>query len=94
MRVRSRVAMREVVERLSTTAAAPLAAQPNAGRPREVEGRTLYMSSPEFVASYARRFTRAGVTLVGGCCGTTPDHIRAIKTVVDGASCEDKTDKL
>ena len=88
------VAMLEVVERLSTTAAAPLAAQPNAGRPREVEGRTLYMSSPEFVASYARRFTRAGVTLVGGCCGTTPDHIRAIKTVVGGASCEDKTDKL
>jgi 5,10-methylenetetrahydrofolate reductase len=59
-----------------------LAAQPNAGRPREIEGRNLYLCSPDYMASYARRFINAGVRLVGGCCGTTPDHIRAIKTAV------------
>ena len=56
-----------------------LAAQPNAGKPREIEGRNLYLCSPEYMASYARRFINTGVRLVGGCCGTTPEHIRAIK---------------
>ena len=74
--------MLEIVERLSNAVSVPLAAQPNAGLPREVEGRTLYLSSPEFVAAYARRFAAAGVRLVGGCCGTTPDHIRHIKGAV------------
>jgi len=59
-----------------------LSAQPNAGKPREIEGRNLYLCSPDYMASYARRFINAGVRLVGGCCGTTPDHIRAIKTAV------------
>src|SRR5438067_7473356 len=59
-----------------------LAAQPNAGKPREIEGRHLYLCSPDYMASYARRFINAGVRLVGGCCGTTPDHIRAIKAAV------------
>ena len=54
-----------------------LSAQPNAGRPREIEGRNIYLCSPEYMASYARRFINSGVRLVGGCCGTTPDHIRA-----------------
>lgn len=88
------VTMLEVIDRLAGFAEAPLAAQPNAGRPREVEGRTLYLSSPEFVASYARRFASAGAKLVGGCCGTTPDHIRAIKAAVGVACCEVQTDKL
>ena len=57
-------------------------AQPNAGKPREIEGRNLYLCSPEYMASYARRFINSGVRLVGGCCGTTPDHIRAIKIAV------------
>ena len=59
-----------------------LSAQPNAGRPREVEGRNIYLCSPEYMASYARRFINNGVRLVGGCCGTTPDHIRQIKAAV------------
>ena len=56
-----------------------LSAQPNAGRPREIEGRNIYLWSPEYMASYARRFIGNGVRLVGGCCGTTPEHIRQIK---------------
>lgn len=74
--------MLETIERMATVTNARLATQPNAGRPRDVEGRNIYLSSPEYMASYARRFIVAGVRLVGGCCGTTPEHIRHIKLAV------------
>ena len=74
--------MLETIERMSTITRARLAAQPNAGLPRDVEGRNIYLSSPEYIASYARRFITHGVRLVGGCCGTTPEHIRQIKIAV------------
>jgi homocysteine S-methyltransferase len=61
-----------------------LSAQPNAGKPRDVEGRNIYLCSPEYMASYARRFILHNVRLVGGCCGTTPEHIRQIKAAVRG----------
>ncbi len=77
-------AMLETVERMGRVSSVPLSAQPNAGRPREVEGRNIYLSSPEYMASYARRFINHGVRLVGGCCGTTPEHIRHIKAAVRG----------
>jgi homocysteine S-methyltransferase len=75
-------AMLETIERMAGVARARLSAQPNAGRPREIEGRNIYLCSPEYMASYARRFINAGVRLVGGCCGTTPEHIRHIKMAV------------
>jgi homocysteine S-methyltransferase len=53
-----------------------LAAMPNAGSPALVDGRYVYLCTPEYMASYARRFISAGVTVVGGCCGTTPAHIK------------------
>jgi methionine synthase I (cobalamin-dependent)/5,10-methylenetetrahydrofolate reductase len=74
--------MLETVERMARVAHVKLAAQPNAGKPREIEGRNLYLCSPDYMARYARRFINAGVRLVGGCCGTTPEHIRAIKAAV------------
>jgi homocysteine S-methyltransferase len=74
--------MLETLERMSRVAHVKLSAQPNAGRPREIEGRNIYLCSPEYMASYARRFITSGVRLVGGCCGTTPDHIRHIKMAV------------
>ena len=74
--------MLETIERMSTITRARLSAQPNAGRPRDIEGRNIYLSSPEYIASYARRFVNYGVRLVGGCCGTTPEHIRQIKMAV------------
>lgn len=76
------VAMLEAIERVRAATALPLAAQPNAGMPRSVEGRNIYLCSPEYMASYARKFLAAGVQLVGGCCGTTPDHIRAMKSAL------------
>jgi homocysteine S-methyltransferase len=72
-------AMLDTVERLRKATSLPLAAQPNAGMPRSVEGRNIYLCSPEYMASYARKFVAAGVSLVGGCCGTTPEHIHAMK---------------
>ena len=74
--------MLETIERMAHVAHVPLSAQPNAGRPREIEGRHIYLSSPEYMASYARRFINNGVRLVGGCCGTTPEHVRHIKAAV------------
>jgi homocysteine S-methyltransferase len=79
-------AMLETVERLAAATDAPLSAQPNAGKPRQIEGRTIYLSSPEYMASYARRFSAKGVRLVGGCCGTTPEHIHQVKLAVGSAS--------
>src|SRR6266576_2433848 len=76
------VAMLDAVERVRAVTSLPLAAQPNAGMPRSVEGRNIYLCSPEYMASYARKFVAAGVRLVGGCCGTTPDHIRVMKSAL------------
>jgi homocysteine S-methyltransferase len=78
--------MLEAVERMAGLTPARLSAQPNAGRPRDIEGRTLYLTSPEYMASYARRFASARVRLVGGCCGTTPEHITQIKAALTSGS--------
>jgi methionine synthase I (cobalamin-dependent)/5,10-methylenetetrahydrofolate reductase len=72
-------AMLDTIEQMAERTTTRLSAQPNAGRPRDVEGRNIYLSSPDYMASYARRFIAAGVRVVGGCCGTTPEHIRHIK---------------
>jgi homocysteine S-methyltransferase len=76
----------EAVEKLARVVTVPISAQPNAGLPREVGDRKIYMASPEYMASYARRMVEAGARLVGGCCGTTPDHIRAIVGFVQSVS--------
>src|SRR5436309_10624227 len=74
--------MLETIERMAAVTRLRLAAQPNAGKPRDVEGRNIYLCSPEYMASYARRFILHNVRVVGGCCGTTPEHIRQIKLAV------------
>ena len=76
------VTMLDALERVRQVTTIPLAAQPNAGMPRNVEGRNIYLCSPEYMASYARKFVAAGAMLVGGCCGTTPDHIRSMKSAL------------
>jgi homocysteine S-methyltransferase len=69
--------MLETVQRMAAAATrAKISAMPNAGAPALVDGRYVYLCTPEYMASYARRFLAAGVTMVGGCCGTTPAHIR------------------
>jgi len=76
------VAMLDAIERVRAVSTLPLSAQPNAGVPRSVEGRNIYLCSPEYMASYARKFVAAGVRLVGGCCGTTPEHTRVMKSAL------------
>jgi methionine synthase / methylenetetrahydrofolate reductase(NADPH) len=68
----------EAVERMAAVTTRKLSAQPNAGMPRDVGGRSMYMASPEYMATYARHLIQAGAKIVGGCCGTTPDHIKAM----------------
>lgn len=74
--------MLDSVERIIGVTRKPLAVQPNAGRPQNIEGRNIYLCSPEYMASYAKRFVQQGVRIVGGCCGTTPQHIRSIRSAV------------
>jgi len=71
-----------VIERMRGATNLPLAAMPNAGMPKNVEGRAIYMTSPEYMASFARKFVRAGASWVGGCCGTTPAHIRSMRAAL------------
>ncbi|MEO5799824.1 MAG: bifunctional homocysteine S-methyltransferase/methylenetetrahydrofolate reductase [Gemmatimonadales bacterium] len=72
----------EVIERLARVTRVPLSAQPNAGLPRDVGDRQMYMASPEYVAEYGRRMVEAGARFVGGCCGTTPEHIKSIRSFI------------
>jgi homocysteine S-methyltransferase len=64
----------------------PLSAQPNAGLPRDVQGRQFYMGSPEYMAEFSRRFVQMGAKFVGGCCGTTPTHIKLIADAIRSIS--------
>src|SRR5205814_6467274 len=63
-----------------------LSAQPNAGLPRDVQGRQFYMCSPEYMSKFAKRFIQSGAKFIGGCCGTTPSHIKLISDSVRAAS--------
>jgi methionine synthase / methylenetetrahydrofolate reductase(NADPH) len=69
-----------VIERMRPVTTLPLSAMPNAGIPRAVEGRTIYLTSPEYMASFTRKLVKAGASIVGGCCGTTPSYTRAMKS--------------
>ena len=71
-----------VIERMRPVTDLPLVAMPNAGIPRAVEGRTIYMTSPEYMASFTRKLVKAGASLVGGCCGTTPSYTRAMRSAL------------
>jgi methionine synthase I (cobalamin-dependent)/5,10-methylenetetrahydrofolate reductase len=75
-------AMLDAIERMAEGTDRPISAQPNAGSPRAVDDRRIYLASPEYMASYARRMIQAGARFVGGCCGTTPDHIKKIHAQV------------
>ena len=70
----------ETIEQMMAVTSKPMSAMPNAGLPMRVEGRNIYLCSPEYMAQYARRMLWAGVKIVGGCCGTTPEHIKLIRS--------------
>jgi homocysteine S-methyltransferase len=70
------------IECMASESSLPLVVMPNAGMPRAVDGRNIYLCSPEYMASFARKFLKAGAQFIGGCCGTTPNHIRAMKSAM------------
>jgi homocysteine S-methyltransferase len=70
--------MHECIEKMAEVTELPLSAMPNAGVPKEVDGRNIYLCSPEYMAEYAKRFIVSGVKIIGGCCGTRPAHIKAM----------------
>ncbi len=74
--------MLDAIEQMAAVIDRPLSAQPNAGVARTVGDRQIYLASPEYMASYARRMIDAGVRFVGGCCGTTPEHVKQISNYV------------
>lgn len=78
--------MLEAIERMRGVTTRKLSAQPNGGLPRQVDGRLFYMASPEYMAKYAKRLIQAGVKFIGGCCGTTPQHIKQIANAVAALS--------
>ena len=71
-----------VIERMRLVTDLPLAAMPNAGTPKSIDGRSLYLTSPEYMASFAKKFVKAGARFVGGCCGTTPQYTRSMRGVL------------
>jgi methionine synthase I (cobalamin-dependent)/5,10-methylenetetrahydrofolate reductase len=78
--------MLDAIERIASVTTKKLSVQPNAGKPQNIEGRNIYLCSPEYMASYAKKFVQYGVRIVGGCCGTTPQHIKAIRSAVQGGA--------
>ncbi len=76
------------IQSMAAASHLPLFAMPNAGMPRAVDGRNIYLSSPEYMASYSRKFLKAGVQFVGGCCGTTPAHTRAMRASLRAQSAQ------
>ena len=74
--------MLESIKKMSSLTKHPLSAQPNAGFPKLVDGRYIYLCSSDYMSKFSKRFIQSGVRVLGGCCGTTPEHIKAIKTVV------------
>lgn len=80
------VPMMNCVEKIKTLTKKPLSMKPNAGLPKLVDGRQIYMSTPEYMAHFAQEFFQAGVLMVGGCCGTSPEHIKAMSNTMRYAS--------
>ena len=74
--------MLDVIEEMTAVTAKKISCQPNAGQPREVNGRQMYMATPEYMATYAKFLVQKGVKFIGGCCGTTPEHIKLIADAV------------
>jgi len=82
----------DVIGRMAKTTKLSLSAQPNAGFPKMVNGRFIYLSSPTYFAEYAKKLTRFGVKIIGGCCGTTPEHIKAMaKAIKQNSSTDEDT---
>lgn len=76
--------MIEVVSAMRKLTSLPILAQANAGLPELIDGKNVYKETPEIIAPKVERLLSSGVNIIGGCCGTNPEHIKAIRKIVDG----------
>lgn len=81
------------LKQISSLTSKPILIQPNAGIPRNINGRYFYMTSPDYMAKYAKRYLELGAFAVGGCCGTGPDHIRAMALALQAEMAKSETQK-
>lgn len=75
--------MLQTLEKIAGLTDKPISAIPNAGMPRIIDGRNIYLSSSEYMAEYVRRFIQLGIKIVGGCCGTSPEHIKTMRSAIN-----------
>ncbi len=75
--------MLAIAREFKQTSTLPLVIQPNAGLPESRQGKVHYPETPEFMAAKGGELLAAGVSVLGGCCGTTPEHTRAMRRVLD-----------
>ncbi|MFH1049879.1 MAG: bifunctional homocysteine S-methyltransferase/methylenetetrahydrofolate reductase [bacterium] len=71
------------LEKARTLTNLPISVMPNAGKPRNIDGRNIYMTSPEYLGEYAKHFIQSGANVIGGCCGTNPEHIKAMRNAIN-----------
>lgn len=72
----------------------PISIMPNAGKPKNIEGRNIYLTSPEYLGEYAKHFIQSGASIIGGCCGTGPEHIKKMRNMIDSVKPELKRSKI
>jgi len=72
----------------------PISVMPNAGKPKNIDGRNIYLTSPEYLGEYAKHYIQSGATIIGGCCGTTPEHIKRMRNMIDAIKPELKRAKI
>lgn len=72
----------------------PISIMPNAGKPKNIDGRNIYLTSPEYMGEYAKHFVQSGASLIGGCCGTGPEHIKKMRAMLDSVKPESKRSKI
>ncbi len=82
------------LEKVRDLTTKPISIMPNAGRPRNIDGRNIYLCSPEYLGEYAKHFVQSGANLIGGCCGTTPAHIKRMRNTLNAIKPLEKKSKF
>ncbi len=86
--------MLDWIESIRDLTEMPISVMPNAGKPKNIDGRNIYLTSPEYLGEYAKHFVQAGANIIGGCCGTSPEHIKRMRNMLDAIKPELKKSKI
>ena len=85
--------MLPAVKKMVTLTNKPVSVMPNAGKPKNVDGRNIYLTSPEYLGEYAKHYVQSGAGIIGGCCGTSPEHIKRMRNMLNSLKPELKSKK-